>query len=252
MIAVALATEAGKLLRSRVMITTGVMLTLGIALLCSSMLLAAGGADPQLRAKLGALADPGGWVGYLTTSAQISSIAGLLGFGVALSWLYGREFADGTITGLFALPVGRGTIATAKFAVYLAWAAVVAVALAAVLLALGFAFGLGAWPAEAWPAFGRQIGATALTALVAAPAGWASTLGRGLLPGIGTVIGIVVVAQVTAVAGVGAWVPLAAPGLWAASAGTAVTAAQLALVVPLAAGALGLTVLSWRRLQLDR
>lgn len=180
------------------------------------------------------------------------TIAGMVGFGVVLSWFFGREFSDGTITGLFAIPVGRGTIAAAKFLVYLVWAVVVSVVLAAVLIVVGVAVGLGPFTAEVLSAGRRLVAGSILTALVAVPAAWAATLGRGLLAGIGTVSGIVVAAQVAAISGVGGWFPFASPGLWVVSGGTAVSAGQLALVVPTVGMFFGLTVDAWRRLQLDR
>jgi ABC-2 type transport system permease protein len=201
-------------------------------------------------AKLGALVEPGGWSGYLATASQITATAGLLGFGVVLSWLFGREFGDGTITGLFALPISRGTIAGAKLLVYAAWAVAVSSVLVMVIVALGLALGLGRIPDATAADVARQFVVTILTAAIALPAAWAATLGRGLLGGIGTIIGVVVVAQVAAISGLGAWFPFAAPGLWAA--GSDVSAIQLALVVPVAAAFGLLVTLSWRRLQLDR
>ncbi|MBX3100437.1 MAG: ABC transporter permease [Salinibacterium sp.] len=248
----ALSTEADKFFRSRVTLATTVMQTLGIGILLGSMLLAVQRADAQTIAKFGALANPGGWPGYLTSSSQVTAVAALLGFGVVLSWLFGREFADGTITGLFALPVGRGTLALAKVGIFFAWAVIVSIGLVVALVGLGFVFGLGALPMSAWPAIARQLIVTLLTALLALPAAWVATLGRGLLPGIGTTIGTVVLAQVAAIGGFGAWVPFAAPGLWAISGGLAVSPGQLMLVVPVSAAFITLTVLAWRRLQLDR
>jgi ABC-2 type transport system permease protein len=61
-----------------------------------------------------------------------------------------------------------------------------------------------------------------------------------------------VVAQVSVLVGIGEWMPLAAPALWAISAGAAVTSAQLLLIVPFVALAVLLTATSWRWLQLDR
>jgi ABC-2 type transport system permease protein len=201
-------------------------------------------------AKLGALVEPGGWSGYLATASQITATAGLLGFGVVLSWLFGREFTDGTISGLFALPISRGTIARAKLLVYAAWAVAVSSVLVVMIVGLGLALGLGRIPDATAADVARQFAVTILTAAIALPAAWAATLGRGLLGGIGTIIGVVVVAQVAAISGLGAWFPFAAPGLWAA--GSDVSAAQLALVVPVAVGFGLLVTLSWRRLQLDR
>jgi ABC-2 type transport system permease protein len=246
----ALATELLKFWRARVPLVSTILLTAGIGVLCSSMLAAVHSSDPRMVAKLGALVDPGGWAGYLATASQITATAGLLGFGVVLSWLFGREFADGTITGLFALPVGRGTLAGAKLLVYAAWAFTISAVLVVVIVALGLALGLGSLPDVAAADVARQFVVTILTAAIALPAAWAATLGRGLLGGIGAIIGVVVVAQVAAVAGIGAWFPFAAPGLWAA--GLDVTGGQLVLVVPVAAAFAAIVVLSWRRLQLDR
>jgi ABC-2 type transport system permease protein len=91
-----------------------------------------------------------------------------------------------------------------------------------------------------------------LTGAIAVPAAWAATVARSLLAGIATTIGIVVLSQLTVVAGAGAWFPFAAPALWAISAGTEVTQLQLLLVAPVVLAAGALAVLSWHRLQLDR
>ena len=247
----ALVAEGTKLLRARVPIVTTIMLTVGIGLLCASMLLAvrAADADPRLAAKLGALVDPGGWAGYLATVSQVTAVAGLLGFGVVLSWLHGREFADGTITGLFALPTGRGTIAVAKLIVYGLWAIAVSGLLLAAVVLFGLSFGLGI-PDVSWAPIGVQLGVTVLTACLALPAAWVATLGRGLLSGIGCVIGIVVTAQIAAISGLGPWFPVAAPGLWAA--GAPVEWGQLLLTLPVALLFAVFTAVAWRRLQLDR
>lgn len=246
----ALATEFAKFVRARVPVTTTALLALGIAVLCAAMLGALTSGDPQLVAKLGALADPGGWIGFLATASQITAIGGLLGFGVVIAWLFGREFSDGTITGLFGLPVGRGTIAAAKLAVYGAWSCVVALVLAVALVLLGLASGLGPLPPEAVVPLARQVAVAVLTAALALPAAWAATLGRGLLPGIGTIIAVVVAAQVAVFSGLGAWFPFSAPGMWAV--GAPVSAVQLALVAPVAAVFVVAVIVAWRRLQLDR
>ena len=89
-----------------------------------------------------------------------------------------------------------------------------------------------------------------LTALIAVPAGWAASLGRGLLPGIAAAIGILVVAQVAAIAKVGAWVPFVAPALWRGAVRGDGGRGLTVPVVPAVFGAA--TVWVWRRLQMDR
>ena len=247
----AVAIEARKAAASRVMASITAILVMGVALLALGMLVGADSGDEQLLAKLGPLARLGGWAGLVGVVSQITSAGGLLAFGVALSWLFGREFADGTIGGLFALPVRRSTIALAKLAVYVVWAGGAAVLLAVVVAILGLSFGYGATDAPGVVELLRVPVLVMLTALIAVPAAWVATLGRGLLPGIAATVVLLVLAQIMAVVGIGAWVPIVAPALWAIDP-TAVPIASLAIVpsVPVVFGAF--SALAWSRLQLDR
>src|SRR5699024_8781402 len=117
-----------------------------------------------------------------------------------------REFGDGTISALFALPVGLGRIAAAKLLVLGLWAMVVSLSLGAAVLALGVMLGYGAADDEAWVALCRQVLLVLSSALLATPAAWAATLGRSLLAGVGATVGLLVVAQVGALTGAGPWI----------------------------------------------
>jgi len=252
----AMSTEARKIRTARVGVATMIMLDVGIPLVCGAAVLGARSDDAALAAKLGPLVADGGWAGYLSASAQVTAVAGLLGFGVVLAWQFGREFSEGIVSGLFAIPVQRRTLAAAKLLVYVCWACVVSTGLVLALLIGGASFGLGLPGSEIWTLVAGQYGLALMTAGRAIPAALAATLGRGLLPGIATIIGVIVLAQVAVFTGIGAWFPFSAPGLWAATdragATSVVSVGQLSLVVPLAAGFAGLTLRSWHRLQLDR
>jgi ABC-2 type transport system permease protein len=113
------------------------------------------------------------------------------------------------------------------------------------------AINIGLPDASAIAALGRLLALTLLTALLALPAAWLATLGRGLLPGIATTVATLVAAQVMVVAGTGAWFPPAAPALWALTPDT-VTPAQLSLVPAVSAAFVVLTTQAWAELQLDR
>src|SRR3954462_9509847 len=102
-----LAVETRKARSSRVLWSTGLLLVLGLCGLTATMVLAAKSGNTQLLAKLGPQAASGDWTALLSGGAQITSAGGLLAFGVGASWLFGREFADGTVSGLFGLPVSR-------------------------------------------------------------------------------------------------------------------------------------------------
>src|SRR6478736_4064935 len=154
--------EAVKLAGSTVGRVGSVAIVVGISLLSGAILLAAASGDPQLVAKLG----PGitrDWTGFLLAAAQITGAGGFLGFGVVLSWMFGREFGDGTITGLFALPVRRSTIAFAKLLVYGVWAVAMSLALALLLLLVGAIAGLGPLTEVAWAALARQVALGVMT-----------------------------------------------------------------------------------------
>jgi ABC-2 type transport system permease protein len=247
----ALTVEGRKTSASRAVLGTTVLLVAGIALLAGALTWAAAQGNEQVLAQLGPLADKTGWARLMGVVVQVTAAASLLGFGVALSWMFGREFAEGTITGLFALPVSRPAIALAKLSVFLLWALMVAALLVTLIGLVGTALGLGPVDDAVVGALARQYALTVLSAVLALPAAWAATLGRGLLPGIATTVGVLVTAQVMAVAGAGAWYPFTTPALWAMNPDH-VPLAQLALagLVPLVV--VPAVLLAWRRLELDR
>jgi len=248
---IALAAEARKAAASRVFRTVTLLLIVGIAVLAGGLLFAARAGNEEILAKLGALADETGWPLLTNIVMQVTSAGGLAAFGIALSWIFGREFVDGTITSLFALPIRRSTIASAKLIIYLAWSALTAAALTLTVGLLGLILGYGPPDRAAAALLGQLFVLTVFTALLAVPAAWATTLGRGLLPGIATTIGIVVIAQVGVVAGIGGWMPLAAPAIWAMRL-EPVSTVQLLLSLIIPAFCWLATTRAWSRLELDR
>lgn len=250
----ALRVEALKLRRSAVAWVAAIAVTALVPLASGGFLaLANGAAGGPLAAKARAMVFGDGWDALLGLAAQLEAGVGLLAFGVVVSWCVGREFTDGTIVGLFAQPVSRAAIAGAKAAVVLTWAASVSVSVALLTTAGGMLVGLS--PPE-FGDFVRLFGLGLLCAVTALPAGWVATLARGYLGGILATLAAVIGTQFAVALGGGAWVPWAAPALWAGAAGPAaaesVTPSQLGL--PLLVGALGvwLTCRAWARLQLGR
>jgi ABC-2 type transport system permease protein len=247
---VAVVIETRKFTAARVPVATTVLLAIGITAIATGMTLAARSGDPAVIAKLGPAAALRGWDQFVNIVLQISAAASVVAFGIALSWSVGREFADGTITGLFGLPVRRWVLVTGKLLVYWIWT--IGVGLVLTLLVIIVAVTLRLEPPGSGAAMLLRIPAlVALSGLIAIPAAWAATLGRGLLAGIATTAGLMAVSQIMAAAGTGAWFPFATPALWALGA-VAVTPLQLSLVatVPLLFGLL--TLRSWATLQLDR
>lgn len=247
----ALWAETTKLASSLAGRVATVSLVAGVIALSAVILAAIASGNADVIAKLGRNASAD-WTGFLNSAAQITAAGGLGGFGIVIAWMFGREFTEGTVSGLFALPVGRATISMAKLAAYGLWSAIVAILLTGGLAVTGLALGLGAVDSDAAAGLLRQAGLTVMTAMLALPVAWATTLFRSILGGVGVAIGLIVVGQFSVLAGAGAWMVLAAPALWAMSAGTGASLLQLGLLLPYSAIAIALTAITWHRLELNR
>lgn len=172
------------------------------------------GAKAQLT---GGTAD---WPGYFALTAQTVAVGGLIIFGTAAIWLFGREFSDRTATDLLALPTSRTAVVLAKLLLLLVWCLTLTLVLVALVLVLGAALGLPGWSGgAALRGAGGVLGTGLLTAGLAASYGLAASVGRGYLPAVAVLFLTVLVAQVLAAVGHGAWFPWAVPALLAGTAG---------------------------------
>lgn len=248
--------ELLKLRRSAVARTCALVLVLGTSVLSAAFTtVGLRGGDSQMALKVRPMLHGTGWPAYLGMLAQVLSVATLLAVGVVMAWTVGREFTDGTIASLQSLPTSPSAIARAKLGTVLLGAAACAAAAVAVAVLLGLATGLGAPDGAAVRAGAKALAVALLTALLTLPLAAVASARRGYLPGVGALLGLVVVTQVATVAGAGAWFPWAAPGIWAgmggAAAATSVTPVQLLLAVPVGALGAGATVRWWSTAELS-
>jgi ABC-2 type transport system permease protein len=187
-------------------------------------------------------------------AGQIITVVMVLATGFAVAWLFGREWADGTLGSLFALPVPRATIARAKVAVLAGWVVTVATA-AVALTALGvLAVGGPVTPDVGSALLVDWVGALLMGAL-GLPFGWVAVRFRGYLGAVGGIIAVTAVSQIVAGLGLGRWVPYVAPALWVGAGGAdaADSVGPLHLAWALAFAALGtaLAVRAFARARLD-
>ncbi|WP_130353016.1 hypothetical protein [Agromyces ramosus] len=105
---IAIATETRKAAASLVFRMISLLLVIGTAALTVSMVLALRSGNEQIIARLAPFGRHEGWPLLTNVVTQIAAAGGLIAFAVALSWIVGREFADGTIAALFAQPISRG------------------------------------------------------------------------------------------------------------------------------------------------
>ncbi|WP_114854433.1 ABC transporter permease [Brachybacterium sp. YJGR34] len=240
--------EVAKLARSGVTRTATLACLVLVALTTVGGAAAAGGAPgtPMGQQAASLIAAPG-WAGYVGLAALSVGITALLATGIVLAWTVGREFTDGTIVGLLAIPARPEQVLGAKIGAVLGWAALLSGADALLVAAGGVALGL---PLAGAPAAAATVAAVGIAlAASALPVAWAATAGRGYLAGIGATLGLVVVSNVGAGFGLGAVIPWAVPVLWATP-GSGIGPAPLALPVAVAVvGALAARR-AWARLEL--
>jgi ABC-2 type transport system permease protein len=63
------------------------------------------------------------WPSYMVLYGQIIALGDFFLLVLAISWVFGREFADGTLKDMLAVPVRRSSILLAKFIVVAIWSA---------------------------------------------------------------------------------------------------------------------------------
>jgi ABC-2 type transport system permease protein len=213
--------EAQKVIRSRIPLFTllgSLVMPLGIAFL---IFLAK---NPDLSQKLGLLSAKANltaysatnWTTYLTFSAQIIAAGGFFLFTFAISWMFGREFADGTLKDMLAVPVSRSTILLAKFTIATVWSGILTVVILSVSLVMGLFLNLP-------PATSGSITAACAVILITAclviasvwPFALFASVGRGYLLPIGVAILALILANMVTIIGLGDIFPWAVPGLYA-------------------------------------
>jgi ABC-2 type transport system permease protein len=188
------------------------------------------------------------WPYFLGVLGQAIAIGGLGLFSLVESWVFGREFVDGTLKDLLAVPVARATILLAKFIVVVLWSLLLTVMLFLVSLLLGTAIGLSQGTTDVfWHGTVTLAIAACLAIVDVFPFALIASVGRGYLLPMGIVLLVVVIGNVVAVAGWGNYFPWVVPALYAGLAGKENLEAASYLVVLLTglAGMAG-TYLWWK------
>jgi len=155
------------------------------------------------------------WSSYMSLNAQIIAAAGCILFTLIVSWVFGREFVDGTLKDMWAVPVPRGSILTAKYIATAIWCLVMAV----VILAAGLVMGVVLQLPEASTGIilsGSLITfvAALMTIVTILPFAFFASAGRGYLLPIGIVILVMILGNVVNVAGWGEYFPWFIPALF--------------------------------------
>ncbi|MGA2505054.1 MAG: ABC transporter permease [Anaerolineales bacterium] len=177
--------------------------------------------DPQLARQLGLLGTKASlvvgsadWTGYLTLMVEFTALGGFFFFCLAISWTFGREFMDGTLKDLLAVPVPRFAIILAKFIVSALWCAALIVETTVVGLVLGAIIRL---PGGSVPVILHGTSQLAVAAVMSItlimPFGFLASVGRGYLLPIGIAILTLILGNLSITLGWGEYFPWAIPAL---------------------------------------
>ncbi len=227
--------ESRKALRSRMPLWTALaaaLMPLGIAFLIFVA------RNPEISKQLGLISAKAelvayaatDWTIYLGLFGMVMAAGGLMLFGLVTSWVFGREFADGTLKDMLAVPVQRTNIVVAKFIVVAVWSAALAVVILGVGLAMGAMIRLPAGSSQVFLKGCTRVMVTAAMVIAGVtPLALVASIGRGYLLPIGTMLMAVMAANVLALAGWGEYFPWGVPGLYAMGK-TPLTAASYLIV----------------------
>ncbi|MGH2689132.1 MAG: ABC transporter permease [Actinomycetota bacterium] len=196
------------------------------------------------------------WPTYLGLLTQATAIGGVVVFGIAAVWVFGREFSERTAKDLLALPTSRAAIVGAKFVVLGAWFAALVAMVVGLGLGVGWLVGLPGWSAGTVLRSSAEVGvAGALTAGVVTPFALAASWGRGYLAPVGVLFLTLFASQILAAAGWGAWFPWSVPALYSGAAGSDardLPAASYLTVALTALAGMASTAAWWRLADHDR
>jgi ABC-type transport system involved in multi-copper enzyme maturation permease subunit len=180
--------------------------------------------NPQMSQQLGLISAKANllayasadWPTYLGLFSQLIAAGGFILFVLVTSWVFGREFADGTLKDLLAVPVPRSSILLAKFIVVAAWSAGLTLLIVAIGLVLGALMQLPQG-SLASVAHGTAVVAftAALTILAVTPFALVASVGRGYLLPIGVAVLALMLTDLVVFAGWGEYFPWSIPGIYA-------------------------------------
>ena len=213
--------ELRKAIRSRMPLWTALgslFMPLGIAFLIFVS------KNPEISQKLGLISAKANlmayaatdWPAYLGLFGLIIAAGGFLLFILIISWMFGREFTDGTLKDLLAVPVQRSSILLAKFIVVAIWSAVLTMVILIVGLVMGVIIKLpGGSISVIFQGSALVVITACLVIAVVMPFALFASVGRGYLLPIGVAILTLMITNLEALAGWGEYFPWAVPGLYA-------------------------------------
>jgi ABC-2 type transport system permease protein len=156
------------------------------------------------------------WPAYLKIFAEVLALGGFSLTVMIVIWVFGREFSDGTLKDLLAVPVQRGNILLAKFIVAAIWSGALGMIMFCLGLGIGDLFQLPGGSTSVILQGIVHVGISACLGIAAGlPFAFFASLGRGYLLPIGVLAITMIITNLVTAAGWGEYFPWGVLGLYA-------------------------------------
>lgn len=156
------------------------------------------------------------WQSYLGLFGLIIAAGGIILFSLVVTWVFGREFTDGTLKDMLAVPVQRSSIVLAKFILAAIWSGMLTLIILIFGLVMGAIIQLpGGSVSVILQGSALVLITSCMVIAVVMPFAFFASAGRGYLLPIGAAILALMMANVVALAGWGEYFPWGVPGIYA-------------------------------------
>ena len=215
--------------------------------------------NPEISTKLGLVSAKANlltysatdWPAYIVLSSEFIAAGGFILFVIITSWVFGREFVDGTLKDMLAVPVSRASILLAKFIVVAIWSVGLVVEIYLASLLMGALIKLPAASLSVILHGSNLMIVTALLGIVVVtPFALFASIGRGYLLPLGLAILTLMMTNLVAIIGWGEYFPWAVPGLYVQ--GTTLAPLSFWIVVLTGLAGMLVTYLWWMRADQSR
>ncbi len=243
--------ESRKAIRSRMPLWTALaalFMPLGISFLIFVS------RNPEISKKLGLISAKADliaysatdWPTYLGFFGQIIAAGGFLLSILIISWVFGREFADGTLKDMLAVPVQRSSILLAKFILVMIWSVVLTIVIFIVGLVMGALIKLPGGSLDVILQGSKLVMITSsLAIMVLMPFAFFASVGRGYLLPVGLALATAMATNLVVIIGWGEYFPWAVPGLYAQGK-SSLTAVSYWIVILTGLAGMLVTYLWWK------
>jgi len=212
--------ELRKAVRSRMPLWTALgslLMPLGIAFLIFVS------KNPEISQKLGLVSAKANlvafagtdWPAYFVVFGEAIGAGGLFLFILIISWVFGREFTDGTLKDMLAVPVQRGSIVLSKYIVAALWSEAMTLVIFIAGLIMGVLLKLPGGSLSVLLHFSVIVMITSLMAIaVVMPFALLASMGQGYLLPIGVAFLMALMINLMQIMGWGEYFPWAIPVLY--------------------------------------